>query len=709
MLEQEPAIIHSAALGTRVYELFRGDCGYGFTLSGECPSVITSIVPDTPAEKTGLRPGLLILEVDGTDVSRSGHEDVVAKVAESRASVSLVCCETKLDLEELLSYQRSASARKMNEQAVLARRMSLPSSDESVDVSSQVVGTGGQFIPGERENKEIKSKSYKQRQSLMLALEEGKRKTLIQGKPTMNSVEETFSSEEPEVTFPEDSASLDLGYSVVRFPVLYFGSVQVTMTRLSPQASVETIRRCVARVQAEGRCAPVTLEATSSGISLINPQGRLLINILAHQLAYSGVCIDNARFFAVVTRKPKRYEKSGHNHPLCHVFMVEGQRKSSSQDNVSQSAQESSHILKSVATTLRTRRQKGYRMRQHDCGTASNGSSEGQIREQQPQVYMTGRTVSVGSIDGYELGSTHDLDFLGNGRHRPLNHIVSPSLPSNVNIIGKYPSESSGLVSDHTDYTDRNQQKVEDGPPAEYPEEWEVLTQHYIMDLPPPPPEVCEPPEALISTRSSSQSGDNHQIISAVTHQGSAGSAGSAVSSARRNAKDMTEQIRFDDDQTTAASNQPALMEKPKVEVLRVAVNVNRVNQPSGFHDHYRFERQFTGTQQEENMRMGSRSLRAFPDAIPQQRGVKGGASFELRNQQPKSSQEYCNFIDMPRKGILLSASMDSLALMSTVGSEYSIREDVGRIASWALSLTRLLKDPEGVACLKVSINPERT
>lgn len=698
-MEQEPTIIQRAALGARVYVLFRADCGYGFTLSGECPSVITSIVPDTPAEKTGLRPGLLILEVDGIDVSRSGHEEIVSRVAESRVSVSLLCCETELDLEELLSYQRSPSARKMNENAVFARKMSLPSSDESVDASSQVARTGGEFVPGEKEDIGVKSRYYKQRKSLMLALEEGNRKT-TQAKPTVNSVEDTVVSEKSQVAHPKEDANLDLGYSVVRFPVLYFGSVQVSTIRSSPQVSVETIRQCVARVQMEGRFAPVTLEATSSGISLINPQGHLLINIAAQQLAYSGVCIDNTRFFAVVTRKPKRYEKSSHNCPLCHVFMVEGQRKSLSQDDLSRSAQESAHILQSVAATLRTRRQKGYRLRQHDYSTSLNGTSGGQIKEKQPQVYMTGRTVSVSSIDAFERGSTPDLNFLSNGKCRPLNHTVFPSLPSNVNFIGKYPSHyrNGNEVDDDDD---------DDAPPSEYPEEWEVLSQHNVMDLPPPPREVYESQEALVSCGSSSQSGDNHPFISAVTHQSS------AVLATRKQSKDMTEEIKSDyDEKITTASGQaaPTEVEKATAEVPRVvAVNVNRLNQPSGLFDNFGFERQFTGTQQEGNMRLGSRSLRFHPDARLQQRGVKGRALLELGKQEPKNVQDCGDFFDMPRKNSVLSVSMDSLALMSTVGSEYSIREDVGRIASWALSLSRLLKDPEGVACLKEFMSSEHS
>lgn len=730
-------VVHNAELRTCEYELLRGNSGYGFTLSGECPSVVTSVLADSPAEETGLLPGLLLLEVDGVDVSRARHEEVVGLVARSRGVVRLVCSEPAIEVNELVSDQRSSSAGRMNEHAALSRKMSSPSSEESLSLSQAI---GGPFIPAEGAKNESNSRVLNQRQSLMLALASGHGDERVKSRPRTKTIDERACSEEPETRVTDRQEILKLGYAVLRFPVAYFGSVQVTTTKLTPQASVETIRRCVARVQAEGRCAPVTLEATSSGVCLINPHGRLLIDIPAHHLAYSGICIDDARFFAIVTRRPKRFEKasSGHRHPVCHVFMVEGPRKSASQDDLNQSAQGTSHILKSIASILRTSKShKGGRLQNQatentNIDHTGSGSSDGQ-QSGMPQsgVYMIGRTVSVDSISGEKLPNrwtgTSDPDLLSiEKRHRPFDRIASPSLPTDLDFLGRHTDH----VSDLQNQIDDKQQESNDNPPDEYPEEWEVSNQQCVVDLPPPPPELFEPPpimqdeDHVQSIRQQSelprQSGENHQISNVVTR------VRHAVVSAGLDRRDLEMSSRHGSNIDKAAVHQHLVMEKSVQEVPPpIPVRADK-RLPAFFHEDYPAELQSMDARRGRVIEASSKEKGTLHSVASdnhmrgvtidtgrqqRRRGVKGGASFDLEEEPPLStgSQDHNHtFSKMQQEGTLLSTSMDSLALMSTVGSEYSVRDDVGRIASWALSLTRLLKDPEGVACLKVGIIPGR-
>ena len=75
-------------MSVRKVELFRGPRGYGFTLSGQGPCVLSNIVQDGPAGLAGLRIGDLVLEANGRNVSMLGHDEVVKWIAGSGHSGS---------------------------------------------------------------------------------------------------------------------------------------------------------------------------------------------------------------------------------------------------------------------------------------------------------------------------------------------------------------------------------------------------------------------------------------------------------------------------------------------------------------------------------------------------------------------------------------------------------------------------------------------
>ena len=71
--------------------LFRGRRGFGFTLSGQGPPVLSNVVIGSPAHEAGLTIGDRLHAVNGVDVSgpNADHDDVVALIAGS-ADLSLV-------------------------------------------------------------------------------------------------------------------------------------------------------------------------------------------------------------------------------------------------------------------------------------------------------------------------------------------------------------------------------------------------------------------------------------------------------------------------------------------------------------------------------------------------------------------------------------------------------------------------------------------
>ncbi|XP_069547417.1 delphilin isoform X3 [Brachyistius frenatus] len=74
----------------RIIRVYRGKKNFGFTLRGHAPVCIDSVIPDSPAEECGLKPGNRILFLNGLDMRNCSHEKVVSMLQGSGAMPTLV-------------------------------------------------------------------------------------------------------------------------------------------------------------------------------------------------------------------------------------------------------------------------------------------------------------------------------------------------------------------------------------------------------------------------------------------------------------------------------------------------------------------------------------------------------------------------------------------------------------------------------------------
>lgn len=79
--------------GVRTVELSRGKNGFGFTISGQQPCILSCIVPGSPAENAGLRAGDYLVAVEGQSVSKVPHDDVVRLIGASTGVLKLQIAE----------------------------------------------------------------------------------------------------------------------------------------------------------------------------------------------------------------------------------------------------------------------------------------------------------------------------------------------------------------------------------------------------------------------------------------------------------------------------------------------------------------------------------------------------------------------------------------------------------------------------------------
>nr|XP_020471555.1 delphilin isoform X2 [Monopterus albus] len=74
----------------RIVRVYRGKKSFGFTLRGHAPVSVDSVIPDSPAEEYGLKPGDRILFLNGLDMRNCSHEKVVSMLQGSGANPTLV-------------------------------------------------------------------------------------------------------------------------------------------------------------------------------------------------------------------------------------------------------------------------------------------------------------------------------------------------------------------------------------------------------------------------------------------------------------------------------------------------------------------------------------------------------------------------------------------------------------------------------------------
>ncbi len=79
--------------GLRTVEVCRGKNGFGFTISGQQPCILSCIVPNSPAEQAGLRPGDYLIAVCGQNVSKVPHDDVVQLIGNCHGILKLQIAE----------------------------------------------------------------------------------------------------------------------------------------------------------------------------------------------------------------------------------------------------------------------------------------------------------------------------------------------------------------------------------------------------------------------------------------------------------------------------------------------------------------------------------------------------------------------------------------------------------------------------------------
>ncbi|XP_047511713.1 regulator of G-protein signaling loco-like [Pieris napi] len=93
----------------------RGAGGFGFTIAGQRPCVVSAVATGGPAERAGLRTGDALLAVDGANVSRSPHASVARTIAGADGPIALTVAPREsppTDTEDTEPEERARTRRR---------------------------------------------------------------------------------------------------------------------------------------------------------------------------------------------------------------------------------------------------------------------------------------------------------------------------------------------------------------------------------------------------------------------------------------------------------------------------------------------------------------------------------------------------------------------------------------------------------------------
>ncbi|XP_043461403.1 regulator of G-protein signaling loco isoform X3 [Leptopilina heterotoma] len=266
--------------GVRAVELSRGAKGFGFTISGQQPSILSCIVQGSPAEIAGLRAGDYLVAVNGHNVSKAPHDDVVKLIGNSKGVLRLEIAE---------NYYSDSS----DEEGLATVR----SKKYSHKIRSNNVGT---IQPLYRIANVVRD------------LQTG---AMFSGR-SMHPNKIQCSIPPPPVSHKRDSEKI-----VHRTVVGYLGTIDIP-DQLHPSSMMEVLKKCIKRLKAEKR-TPTTVLLTIhvANIKLTNSENRVVAEYPSYRIIFcNSFSEQDKQYFGILTKSVKDSDDIVSN--SCHVFTI---------------------------------------------------------------------------------------------------------------------------------------------------------------------------------------------------------------------------------------------------------------------------------------------------------------------------------------------------------------------------------------------------
>ncbi|KAF1582783.1 Regulator of G-protein signaling 12, partial [Eudyptes chrysocome] len=321
----------------RSVEVARGRAGYGFTLSGQAPCVLSCVMKGSPADYVGLKAGDQIFAVNEINVKKASHEDVVKLIGKCSGVLHMVIAEgiSHIDScssdEEVGFYDGKGWLKpKPDSKALGINRAEKVVEEMQSGGIFNMIFENPTLCAGSSDNSAPKQRSFSD--SAAIKFETGNESV---SNPNLLSKEEISKVLNDDSVFriglenAEDFA-LDASILNVAMIVGYLGSIELPSTTSNLEnESLQAIRGCMRRLRAEQKIhSLVMMKIMHDCIQLCSDKSGVVAEYPAEKLAFSAVCPDDRRFFGLVTMQTNddaslAQEDEGVLRTSCHVFMVD--------------------------------------------------------------------------------------------------------------------------------------------------------------------------------------------------------------------------------------------------------------------------------------------------------------------------------------------------------------------------------------------------
>lgn len=275
--------------GLRTVDVERGPNGFGFTISGQQPCILSCIVNNSPADQAGLRAGDFLISVNGLSVSKSTHDAVVKLIGSSIGPIKMSIAE----------YYYSDS------------------SDEEIDVT-RMASRKPKYMHKPRLQRTVPENVMRDSPKKNVKLEYNKLRTVN---------ENASSSKVQQNVNPMEFKAL----------VGYLGTIEMPK-QLLPNSKLQTVCSCIRKLRQEKRTpTAVLMTVLPECLTLKNANSQILAIYPANRVIYISSTTDkDSRYFGIVTSamsenndmpyvwnetKPKMPEVEVSN--SCHVFITD--------------------------------------------------------------------------------------------------------------------------------------------------------------------------------------------------------------------------------------------------------------------------------------------------------------------------------------------------------------------------------------------------
>uniref|UniRef100_A0A672H6N4 Regulator of G protein signaling 12a n=1 Tax=Salarias fasciatus TaxID=181472 RepID=A0A672H6N4_SALFA len=292
----------------RGVEITRGRAGYGFTISGQRPCVLSGILEGSPADLVGLKQGDRIMAVSGTDVSAASHETVVQLIGGCKGPLPVVVLtEGRRMGNPILNNAKFVGKSGVYQKAGVLRTIS---HDSSKIQNSRHVAAMKQ-----RPVSEPDMSQWSQQWSVLAK----------QPKEEPSTVGDADS-----VCTDGDEANPDWGLLNMTLVVGYLSTTELILnTNESEDDCLKAIRERIRKLGTEQDTHTlVMMKIMFDCIRLCDDAGDVLAAFPTENLVLGAVCAEDPRFFCLVTTAHiinGRVPEDGPLRSSCHVFFIDPQ------------------------------------------------------------------------------------------------------------------------------------------------------------------------------------------------------------------------------------------------------------------------------------------------------------------------------------------------------------------------------------------------